>query len=66
MIKKQSKWQCNCGVYNKEMLPTDRRTLTCSKCGLKYWIRGMHIDGSPMLGQIGKATKKEGKDHAKE
>lgn len=46
-------WKCDCGFDNPEQLPTDKRYLKCARCGRKYFVRGTHVDGSPMLAFVG-------------
>ena len=46
-------WKCDCSFDNPEQLPTDKRYLKCAKCGRKYFVRGTHVDGSPMLALVG-------------
>ncbi len=43
-------WTCNCG-YQNEYTP-DKQKLKCKRCKAVYWVRGLHVDGSPMLALI--------------
>jgi hypothetical protein len=43
-------WTCNCG-YQNEYAP-DKRKLKCKLCEAVYWVRGLHVNGSPMLALI--------------
>ena len=43
-------WTCNCG-YQNEYVP-DKLKLKCNRCESVYWVRGLHVDGSPMLALI--------------
>ncbi|MFC1984561.1 hypothetical protein ACFLU0_00905 [Chloroflexota bacterium] len=38
-------WTCDCGYQNSVEYTTNKRKL----CGAVYLVRGLHIDGSPML-----------------
>jgi len=45
-------WTCNCGQQN-DYVP-DKQKLICKRCSSVYWVRGLHVDGSPMLALIHK------------
>jgi len=45
-------WICNCGHQNEVEHATNKRKLRCERCGTVYLVRGLHINGSPMLALI--------------
>ncbi|MFC2036180.1 hypothetical protein ACFLUJ_08710 [Chloroflexota bacterium] len=42
-------WTCNCGHQNSVDYATNKNRLICKLCKALYLVRGLHIDGSPML-----------------
>ncbi|MFC1860355.1 hypothetical protein ACFLYC_02135 [Chloroflexota bacterium] len=49
-------WTCNCGHKNSVEYATNKLKLRYQKCGAVYLVRGLHIDGSPMLALIDNRT----------
>ena len=49
-------WTCNCGQQN-DYVP-DKQKLKCKRCEAVYWVRGLHVDGSPMLALIHQKEEK--------
>ena len=52
-------WTCNCGYKNNVEYATDKQRLKCEQCGSVYLVRGLHIDGSPMLALIDNRIKED-------
>ena len=49
-------WTCNGGYKNNIEYATNKLKLRCQRCGSVYLVRGLHIDGSPMLALIDNCT----------
>ena len=45
-------WVCNEGHIDYVEISTAKRELKCSTCGDRYLVRGLNINGSPMLARV--------------